>query len=96
MAARPGARASLRNPSRSRGNVAVEGPTLQPTQKRTYVENPQPTAPAIAAGTPSRKSEKNRKPESRASSSVNAHEKVNESGTGSQRPSQVAGCSTPA
>jgi hypothetical protein len=94
--ARPGARARRRRPRSRSGKVAVDGPTLQPSQKRMYVEKPQPTTPASAADAGSRKSEKKRKAESSARKSVNAQEKVKESGTGSQRPSQVAGCSTPA
>ena len=96
IAPAPGARASRRSPSSSSGNVAVEGPTLQPFQKTRYVENPQPTAPTSAARVPRPKSWKRRKPESRPRKSVNVHENVHESGTGSQIPSHVEGWKTPA
>jgi len=78
-----------RKPNRSSGNVAVEGPTLQPSQNTTYVENPQAIAPASDARTPSSKSRKKRKPESSARKSVNVQENVQDSG--SQRPSHVDG-----
>ena len=74
----------------------MDGPTLQPFQKTTYVENPQPTAPTRAARAPRPKSRKKRKPASRPRKSVNVHENVHESGTGSQTPSHVDGWKTPA
>ena len=78
----PPTRARRRSPSNRRGNTAIDGPTAQPSQKSTYVEKPQPTAPTSAAKSERQNSRKKRCAERRARKIVKAQENVDVQATG--------------